>query len=257
MATARPSRCARSTTRRAGRRTAASSSSSCAVPTPAHRANSPSRSMTRLRAFVGVVSVGVVSIGVVSVGVMAVGVIAVGVALVAATAATAAADERGYQLLNAEAKKPAPLIVSLHCYSCPADYVPEKLGLAALAKQHGFVVAIPAGRVDHEGAPFWNATDACCDFDGKKPDDVAYVVRVIDELVKKGVADAKRVYLVGYSNGAFLAYRVACDHADKIAAIASIAGAAPTTCKPSAPVAVLDVHADRDSVVPAAGGTLG
>ncbi len=184
--------------------------------------------------------------------------------VVALVAAAAAADERGFavdgravQLIDAGAKKPAPLVVALHCYGCAPEHLPDKLGLAALARQHGFVVAVPAGMKDHEGSPFWNATEACCDFDRKKPDDVGYVVHVIDELVRRGVADGKRVYLVGFSSGGFLAWRIACDHADKIAAIASIGGGAPTTCKPSAAVAVLEVHGSADTTVPVAGGKLG
>ncbi len=176
---------------------------------------------------------------------------------IALTATVAAADERGYQLLNTNVSKPAPLVVALHCYGCSPMQLTHQLGLDALAKRHGFVVAVPAGLTDRTGTTFWNATDACCDFYGQKPDDVGYVMRVIDELVKKGIADKRRVYLVGFSNGGFLAHRLACDHADKIAAIVSIGGGAPATCKPSSPVAVLDIHGEADSVVPAAGGTLG
>ncbi|MCA1664456.1 MAG: hypothetical protein LC659_09340 [Myxococcales bacterium] len=54
-----------------------------------------------------------------------------------------------------------------------------------------------------------------------------------------------------------MAYRLACDHADKIAAVVSIAGAAPTTCKPSSPVSVLEIHGRDDIVVPIDGRKLG
>jgi len=151
-----------------------------------------------------------------------------------------------------------PLVIALHCYSCPPSYVPEQLGLEALAKEHHFALAVPnSGHIDSAGNPYWNATEACCDFDGKKPDDVGAILRLIDEQVKKHHVDPKRVYLVGISNGGFLAYRLACDHADKIAAIVSIGGAAPAKCAPSSPVAVLEVHGRDDEVVPLAGGKAG
>ena len=169
----------------------------------------------------------------------------------------AAGDERGYELRDYATKKPAPLLVALSCYSCPPAFVPQKLGLDDLARRHKAMLAIPIARSDKDGNPFWNATTACCDFDGKKPDDVAYVLHVIDDAVKKHGADPKQVYLFGISNGGFLAYRIACDHADKIAAIVSVGGAAPATCKPSSPVAVLEVHGNDDTVVPVAGGKLG
>jgi polyhydroxybutyrate depolymerase len=151
-----------------------------------------------------------------------------------------------------------PLVIALHCLGCPPSYVPDKLGLDALAKKHHFAVAAPAsGHVDKRGESYWNATAACCDFDGKKPDDVGAILALIDDQVKQHHVDAKRVYLVGFSNGAFLAWRIACDHADKVAAIVAIGGAAPATCAPSSPVAVLEVHGRDDDVVPLAGGKLG
>jgi polyhydroxybutyrate depolymerase len=114
-----------------------------------------------------------------------------------------------------------------------------------------------SGHVDSRGATYWNATEACCDFEGKRPDDVGAIVRLVDERVKRGDVDPKRVYLVGFSNGAFLAERVACDHADKIAAVVAIGGAGPARCTPSSPVALLDVHGRDDDVVPVDGGALG
>ncbi len=49
-----------------------------------------------------------------------------------------------------------------------------------------------------------------------------------------------------------MAYRMACEHADQIAGIVSLAGAMyedPSTCKPSAPVSVLQIHGTSDTEV--------
>jgi polyhydroxybutyrate depolymerase len=150
-----------------------------------------------------------------------------------------------------------PLVIALHCYGCAPEFLSSQLDLPELAQKHHFVVASPRGHVDSRGRTFWNATAACCDFEGKGYDDVGAVVALIDDYVKRGVADPKRVYLVGFSNGGFLAWRVACEHADKVAAIVSIGGGAPETCRPSSPVAALDVHGSGDDVVPIDGHTLG
>jgi polyhydroxybutyrate depolymerase len=69
--------------------------------------------------------------------------------------------------------------------------------------------------------------------------------------------DAKRVYIVGHSNGAFMSYRMACDHADAIAAIVSIAGASfkdRAACEPSEPVSILQIQGSADDVISPAGG---
>jgi polyhydroxybutyrate depolymerase len=63
---------------------------------------------------------------------------------------------------------------------------------------------------------------------------------------------------VGHSNGAFMSYRMACDQAGKVAAIASLAGGMwldTSKCKPSEPVSVLEIHGTADQVVLWDGGS--
>jgi polyhydroxybutyrate depolymerase len=63
--------------------------------------------------------------------------------------------------------------------------------------------------------------------------------------------------VLGHSNGGFMAYRMACDHADVIAAIASLEGAMidPDRCDPSEPVSVLEIHGTADKIIRYGGGT--
>ena len=95
-----------------------------------------------------------------------------------------------------------------------------------LAEARGFLYCYPdgtiAGPVGATG--FWNATDACCDFGNTGVDDVGYLRGVIEEIARRFAVDRKRVYLIGHSNGGFMAYRMACESADLIAGIASLAG---------------------------------
>jgi polyhydroxybutyrate depolymerase len=65
--------------------------------------------------------------------------------------------------------------------------------------------------------------------------------------------------MVGHSNGGFMSHRMACDRADRIAAIASLAGATwadPERCQPSGPVAVLQIHGDDDQTILYDGGAI-
>ena len=69
--------------------------------------------------------------------------------------------------------------------------------------------------------------------------------------------DKRRVYLIGHSNGAFMSYRMACDHADQIAAIVALNGAMwndVSKCQPSRPVSVLDIRGTADTTILYAGG---
>jgi polyhydroxybutyrate depolymerase len=155
---------------------------------------------------------------------------------------------------------PVPLVVSLHGYGAPSGAAnAHMLGLDAFADERGFVLVYPDGRPDSQGRRFWTATDACCDFDHAGDDDVAYVSWLIDDVAAKVSVDRARVYVVGYSNGGFLAHRLACEIAPRIAGIVSIGGAAwkdPSRCTPSEPVNVLEIHGEADEVVRFGGGRL-
>lgn len=145
--------------------------------------------------------------------------------------------------------KPAPLLVMLHGYSVTAYLEELFLGFTSTASDRGFIYVAPDGTVDAKGNPFWNATDACCNFYGSNVDDSAYLSALIEALATTYAVDRKRVYLFGHSNGGFMAYRMACEHADQIAGIASLAGAMwldPKVCNPSSPVTVLQSHGTED-----------
>jgi pimeloyl-ACP methyl ester carboxylesterase len=88
-------------------------------------------------------------------------------------------------------------------------------------------------------------------------DDAAYVNAIIDDVSSKYNVDTKRIFLVGHSAGAFLAQGLACGVSDRIAAIASLAGAliAGGPCNPSSRLSVLDVHGDADTIISYEGGS--
>ena len=118
------------------------------------------------------------------------------------------------------------------------------------------MLLLPDGTPNPETLLFWNATEACCDWYGQGVDDVGHLTGLIDEALEKLPVDPRRVFLVGHSNGGFMSYRMACDVADRIAGIASIAGASwkdASKCAPSEPVAVRQIHGTLDWTIPFAG----
>jgi polyhydroxybutyrate depolymerase len=150
-----------------------------------------------------------------------------------------------------------PLVLVLHGFGANGFAESAYLGTSNLpAAGDAFVIA-PDGTTDSMGRQFWNADPACCDFDGKNPDDVAYLGGLIDDVVDSWPIDPDQVFVLGHSNGGFMAYRLACERADVIAAIGSLAGLAstdPAMCQPARPVNVLQIHGTADAVVPYAGG---
>jgi polyhydroxybutyrate depolymerase len=156
--------------------------------------------------------------------------------------------------------RPAPLLLALHGYGSEGHNVSAASAFAAswLASAHGIFIAHPDGTPDHGGSRFWDATDACCGASGAHVDDVAYLSAVVDDVASRYAIDRKRVWVIGLSNGGFMAHRLACDAADKFAAIVSVAGATwsdPARCKPTSHVSVLEIHGASDPLVRYEGGT--
>ena len=152
---------------------------------------------------------------------------------------------------------PLPLLIMLHGYSVDGAIEEAYFQLGTLVDTKNILYAYPDGTKDPSGNRFWNADDACCDVYGIAVDDVAYVGAIIDDVESKYNVDKKRVWIVGHSNGAFMAHRLACDISPRVAAIVSLAGAVwndATKCKPTEHVAVLDVHGDADKTVSYTGG---
>lgn len=153
-----------------------------------------------------------------------------------------------------------PLVVALHGYGANGFVQASYFGLTKLVSENEILLLAPDGTLDDSNRQFWNADPMCCDFDGKHPDDVGYIGKLIEDVSAAYPVDKKRVYLIGHSNGGFMAYRMACDRPDLVTAIAGLAGAAssvPSSCMPSRSVNVLHIHGTADEAVPYAPGGLG
>jgi len=153
-----------------------------------------------------------------------------------------------------------PLLLMLHGYGAAAIFQQAYLQLSNVDEVPGAFALAPDGTLDSSGKRFWNASDACCNFDGKDVDDVAYLSGLIADVSAAWPIDPNKVFVVGHSNGSFMALRLACERADLIAAIAGLAGASPTMdpagCPASRPVSVLHIHGTADESIAYAGSPI-
>ena len=145
------------------------------------------------------------------------------------------------------AKRPAPLVIAMHGYTVDTSWMESASQFDVLAAKAGFIVAYPQGLQNA-----WNA-GRCC---GRSTsDDVTFIEDMVDKLVADGHVDPKRVFATGMSNGGFMAQRLACDAADRIAAVASVSGSLVVdSCTPSRAISVLEMHGLEDGIVPYTGG---
>src|SRR5262249_41276708 len=151
--------------------------------------------------------------------------------------------------------RPFPVVLAFHGGGSNAGQMVRFSGLNDKADQAGFLVVYPNGTGRLEQALTWNGGNCCGYAMLNKVDDGAFVRALLDDLGKVAKVDAKRVYATGMSNGAILAYRLASELSDRIAAIAPVSGPMGTEkCNPTRPVPVLHFHGTDDDFAPFKGG---
>jgi polyhydroxybutyrate depolymerase len=147
-------------------------------------------------------------------------------------------------------EKPVPVVLALHGAAMDGSMMVWFSGLNKKSDESGFIVVYPSGTGI---GPFrtWNAGG----FSGKmaegRANDVAFIGRLLDDLIGVVKVDEKRVYACGMSNGGMMCYRLAAELSDRIAAIAPVAGTiAIEDSKPKRPVPVIHFHGSKDNIVP-------
>lgn len=152
-------------------------------------------------------------------------------------------------------RTPMPVVVYFHPLLTDKDYL-QGVGTRELADHEGFIAVYPEGINTS-----WNAGTCCGPSNGaggETPvDDVAFVRALVAAVAHDGCVDAKRIYATGFSNGGFLAHRLACEADDLFAAVApvsSVNGLDADACHPSRPMPVFAINGTDDKLVPYPGG---
>lgn len=143
-----------------------------------------------------------------------------------------------------------PLVFIFHGFGESGLLARLYTGLDAIASANRFVLVYPNGSGPN-GAFSWNGSGCCGYADENQVDDIAFVRAIIADVRTLVGIDDKRIYAAGFSNGALLAYRLACEISDTFAAIAPVGGILLySPCEPQQPVSVLHIHGLQDTRVP-------
>jgi polyhydroxybutyrate depolymerase len=149
------------------------------------------------------------------------------------------------------AGQPIPLLLVLHGAGGQGAGMEQHTGLTDPATQRGYAVVYPDGMERR-----WNDGRG----NGATHDDVEFIRLLLDSLGRELAVDPKRIYAAGISNGAGLAYRLACDLGGTFAAVAPVAGALPAAleerCAVTRPVSVISFQGTRDRLMPYEGGNV-
>ena len=189
-------------------------------------------------------------------------------AVVAITAVAGIATARGIMMdgrpfhlhvpVNYDGSQRVPLVLLIHGLGSDSTQQEAYMRVKAESDTRGFIYVYPDGtRV--VGGQSWNGAECC-----QVPpivNDVSYLDHIIQYVQSNYNVDPHRIYLIGHSNGSFMASRYACERSGdsgvghpQIAAIATLSGGQyprPFQCGigPGS-VAVLHIHATFDEVIP-------
>lgn len=165
---------------------------------------------------------------------------------------------RLYVPTTLRAGESSPLLIALHGGLGSSGQFAANSGFDELAEANGFIVVYPDGIraiPDRPGLQTWNGGYCCGPAARQEVDDVGYVRFLIDLLEGRFAVDSTRIFAAGHSNGAIMAYRLACELSDRIAAIGVQAGSLGIDeCQPPQRVSVVHIHGLADTNHPIDGG---
>lgn len=156
---------------------------------------------------------------------------------------------------------PLPVVINFHGALGTGEAA--QIGIGGMNKKSdaaGFIAVYPnaVSKINQPGRKqYWNAgTLVDVKTLSQDIDDIGFVNAMLDELERKYSIDKKRIYATGISNGAWMAYSVACKLSERIAAIAPAAGGLILAdCQPKDPVSIIHFHGTRDPGWPYYGGS--
>jgi polyhydroxybutyrate depolymerase len=170
------------------------------------------------------------------------------------------------------ASTPAPVILDFHPLGGTGSQQEGSSGWKAKCDSVGCIAVYPDSSKSKASDNSWNAGYCCDNAEKNQVDDVGFAKDIIKWLETNACVDPKRIYASGGSNGGGMTYRMACDAADVIAAVAPVdfrcvTGKDPLatmvsasdntacTCTLPRPIAVVAFDEGADStIVPYAGG---
>ena len=94
-----------------------------------------------------------------------------------------------------------------------------------VAERMGWLLALPQGTLSIQNYLGWNAGSCCLFNDTSIVDDVEFTRMAVRAIESAVLVDARRRYAMGWSNGAMMSERLACEASDLFAGVAADEGA--------------------------------
>ncbi|MEX1376763.1 MAG: prolyl oligopeptidase family serine peptidase [Eubacteriales bacterium] len=157
----------------------------------------------------------------------------------------------------------SPLVIGLHGYSSSPWTFKDCFGWDEVADQNKFIMCYPQGTIEtYSGYAHWNARLKL-----STVDDVGFLSDLALYLADEYNLDKNKIFAMGFSNGGYMAYALACERPDVFRAVASVSGLMseylwnsynPYSLSPeewlqkstTVPIPVCHIHGTNDGVIP-------
>lgn len=151
----------------------------------------------------------------------------------------------------------SPLFVVFHGLGGHGSRMAQRTGFNDIADREGFIVVYPNGQ---DGSWIDAGPDSLRLREEAGILDLAFIDELLTTVDSEYGIDPSRVYATGVSNGALFSYLLACQRADRFAAVGLVAGAGITgateACDPESPISYIAFHGTDDSIVPYEGAEI-
>ncbi|NSW45079.1 MAG: T9SS type A sorting domain-containing protein [Bacteroidales bacterium] len=147
-------------------------------------------------------------------------------------------------------QNPVPVVFCLHGLGDNINNF-QNIGMHHIGDTAGFITIYPEALNSIAGTA-WNSGASYMGFIlNSNVDDVGFLLAIIDSLRNHFNINTQKIYFCGFSMGGFMSQRMACEKANMVAAIASVAGTigASLNCNPSRNVPIAHFHGTNDSQV--------
>ncbi len=168
-----------------------------------------------------------------------------------------ARDYRLHVPPEAAVGKPLPLVLNLHGATQNGQIEEVTSAMDTSADHDGYLVAYPDGTriskvltpdpVAKQAQYGWNAGQCCGLPVTRHINDVGFLLKVISDIASRTPVDLQRVYVTGISNGGMMAYAMAAEASNHVAAVSSVAGQVELpTIHPTRAVPTMEFHSLND-----------
>jgi polyhydroxybutyrate depolymerase len=141
--------------------------------------------------------------------------------------------------------KGLPLLIVMHGRGITPQLEAARTGFLPYAERGLVNIVYPHGISES-----WNAGHGCCGVAAKEGvHDTAFLTAVASDASRYFDSDLRRIYLVGYSNGAKLSFDEVCEHPVTFAALATYGAVPLATCDNGKPISALMATGTNDPVV--------